>query len=190
MRLNLGCGFNHLDGFVNVDKEPACAPDRIVDLEEFPWPFAESSVDEVVASHILEHLGADTETYLAIIKELYRICVPGALIRIAVPHPRSDDFLIDPTHVRPILPDQMHLFSKAKNREWAEQGFANTPLALYLDVDFELDSVEWMPTELWRERLQAGEISADDLAEKALHQYNILQEIQMVLRVIKDGAEE
>ena len=35
-------------------------------------------------------------------KELYRISCDQANIHISVPHPRHDDFLADPTHVRPI----------------------------------------------------------------------------------------
>ena len=36
MKLNLGCGQNKFDGFVNVDKAPECDPDRAVDLERIP----------------------------------------------------------------------------------------------------------------------------------------------------------
>ena len=39
MRLNLGCGNTHIDGFLNVDKEASCRPDKIQDLENFPWDF-------------------------------------------------------------------------------------------------------------------------------------------------------
>ena len=42
MRLNLGCGYNKREGFVNVDSSPYCAPNFIHDLEEFPWPWADS----------------------------------------------------------------------------------------------------------------------------------------------------
>src|SRR4051812_34057053 len=105
MKLNLGCGNTKLDGFVNCDMQASCNPDRIVDLEVLPWPFADNCADEVVLSHVLEHLGESAKVYLAVIKELYRICAPDAVVRIAVPHPRHDDFLTDPTHVRPVLPE-------------------------------------------------------------------------------------
>lgn len=185
MRLNLGCGNNQLDGYVNVDQQAACNPDKVVDLEQFPWPFDDDSVREVVMSHVLEHLGETTETYLSIIKELYRICRDGARIDIKVPHHRHDEFAIDPTHVRAILPEQFHLFSKAANQEWREQGFANTPLADYLDVDFEIEEVQWTPEDEWITKLQAGEISSEELADKARHQYNIIKEVLIQLKVIK-----
>ncbi|MDA0240773.1 MAG: hypothetical protein O3A84_12210 [Proteobacteria bacterium] len=185
MRLNLGCGLNKIDGFINVDKEAACVPDQVVDLEQFPWPFDDDVAEEVVLSHTLEHLGEDRDTYLTIIKELYRICRHGALVRIAVPHPRHDDYLQDPTHVRPILPAQFSLFSKRQNREWAEQGYANTPLALYLEVDFEIEGVELMPDEPWLSKLRAGEITSESLAEMVTHQNNIIREARIDLRVVK-----
>lgn len=185
MRLNLGCGFNKLDGFVNVDKSPECEPDRVADLEEFPWPFDDDSADEVVMSHVLEHLGQLTETYLAIIQELYRICRDGAALRIRVPHPRHNDFINDPTHVRPIMPDQFHLFSRAKNLEWKEGGYANTPLALYLGVDFEVVSINMLPAEPFYSQLREGKLSKEELSRMALHQSNIIKEMDVELRCVK-----
>jgi hypothetical protein len=93
-------------------------------------------------SYVLEHLGADPQVFLGIMKELYRICAPDAHIIITVPHPRHDHYLCDPTHVRPVLPEILNLFSKTLNRQWKEMGLANTPLGLYLDVDFHLEKIE------------------------------------------------
>jgi predicted SAM-dependent methyltransferase len=185
MKLNLGCGNHKLDGYVNCDVEAACAPDRIVDLERIPWPFESDIAEEVVLSHVLEHVGAKTETYLAIIRELYRVCRDGATVKIAVPHPRHDDFITDPTHVRPILPEQFKMFSKRYNREWREQGFANTPLADYLDVDFEVEDVQWVPDDDLVPRLKSGELSIDELAVMARRQNNVLKEAKITLRVRK-----
>jgi predicted SAM-dependent methyltransferase len=185
MRLNLGCGNSKIDGYLNVDSQEACAPDQVVDLETFPWPFEDNSVDEIVMSHVLEHLGETKEIYLSIIQELYRICKADAEFNIKVPHPRHDDYITDPTHVRPILPQQFHLFSKRLNAEWRDEGYANTPLADYLDVDFEVEDVQWVPADEWIERLQSGKVSSDELATRAQHEYNILKEIQIKLRVVK-----
>ena len=186
MRLNLGCGNTRFDGFVNVDKEAKCNPDKVQDLEVFPWDFEDDSVDEIAMNHVLEHLGQTTETYLSIIKELYRICKADAIIDIRVPHPRHDDFITDPTHVRAILPGQFNMYSKKNNKMWQEGGFANTPLGDYLDVDFEVEAVNWTVDDKWIERLQAGEVTSDELAEMAEHQYNIIKEVHIQLKVIKD----
>ena len=77
MRLNLGCGDKKMQGWHNVDKVPDCNPDEIVDLERVPWPWLENSVDEILLSHVLEHLGQTPDVYLGIIKEIYRVCRDG-----------------------------------------------------------------------------------------------------------------
>jgi hypothetical protein len=94
LKLNLGCGKNPKPGYVNVDKYDN--PDVLHDLETFPWPWKDNSVNEIRLIHVLEHLGERKEVFLNIIKELYRICVASATIHIVVPHPRHDDFINDP----------------------------------------------------------------------------------------------
>ncbi|MBY0403020.1 MAG: methyltransferase domain-containing protein, partial [Cyanobacteria bacterium] len=103
LKLNLGSGQNPKAGYVNVDKFGN--PDVLLDLESFPWPWETSSVDEIVLHHVMEHLGASAEVYFKIMQEMYRVCKPGALIHITVPHPRHNHFAFDPTHVRGILPE-------------------------------------------------------------------------------------
>ena len=124
MKLNLGCGQNKLDGYINVDKYDSFSPETVWDLEKTPWPFDSSSADEITMRHSLEHMGADVDTFFAIIKELYRVGKNGCALTIAVPHPRSDNFTGDPTHVRAINPSVMSLFSKKRNQEWKEKGYA------------------------------------------------------------------
>lgn len=148
MRLNLGCGSNHKEGYVNVDKyEPA---DMIVDLEKgsvtmmgfeyiYEWPWAESSVDEVLFHHSLEHMGAAPAAFFHIMQELYRVCKPDARVVITVPHPRHDDFMNDPTHVRPITLNILALFSMQNILQWEKEGRPNTPLARQLEVDFNIE---------------------------------------------------
>jgi hypothetical protein len=42
-----------------------------------------------------------------------------------------------------------------------------------------------VPADEWIERLQSGKVSSDELATRAQHEYNILKEIQIKLRVVK-----
>ncbi len=185
LKLNLGCGQNLLDGYVNVDKFSTFAPDVVWDLEQTPWPFDTGSVEEIVLQHVLEHLGAQTETFCAILKELYRVCAAGALVRVTVPHPRSDGFSGDPTHVRPISENTLGLLSKKKNQEWKELGWACTPLASYIDVDFEITSLTYTLTPVWEQRYNSGELSHAELEYARDTYFNVINEIKMDLRAIK-----
>ena len=112
MKLNLGCGSKILDGYTNVDKFDYYKPDIVHDLEITPYPFEESSIDEILLSHVLEHVGQNPNIFNNIIKELYRICKNKSVINIRVPHPRHDDFISDPTHVRPITIMGLQLYDK------------------------------------------------------------------------------
>jgi hypothetical protein len=188
VRLNLGCGSKKLDGWVNVDKIAAAAPDQVVDLEALPWPWPDDSVDEVLLSHVLEHLGAETDVYLGIIKELYRICRDGARITIVVPHPRHDHYLNDPTHVRPITADSIVMFSQAANRNWIAAGIANTPLGIYIGVDFVVEAHNSLLGEPWRTRFERKEVSETDVRQAAQSFNNVIQQIELTVRVVKPAG--
>ena len=77
------------------------------------------------------------------------------------------------------------MYSKRQNKEWRDQGIANTPLADYLDVDFEVGDITWVLDNKWRQRLQNGKMTSAELAEKSEHEYNIIKEVQIQLTVIK-----
>lgn len=187
MKLNLGCGSRKLAGYLNVDNAPYCAPDLLVDLEQLPWPFETSSAQEVVLSHVLEHLGQTPALFLGIMAELYRVCRPDGLVRITVPHPRHDDFLSDPTHVRPITLAGLELFSKRKNREWQAKGQGQSPLGLMLDIDFEIVSANANADEPWRTRLLKRQITAEEMAQAVRSYANVIKSVEIVLKAVKPG---
>ena len=185
LKLNLGCGSRKMAGFVNVDCFAACQPDLVVNLEETPWPWGDDSVDEIKLIHVLEHLGQDTATFLAIVKEMYRVCRDGARIEIVVPHPRSDNYLSDPTHVRPVTAPTLQLFDQRLNRQWAAMGAANTPLGQICGVDFVLESgVNELEPEWYQKRI-SGEIDEAELNFAVRHYNNVVAQTVFVLRVRK-----
>lgn len=185
MRLNLGCGHNKRPGWINVDKFAACKPDQIVDLESLPWPWPDDEAEEVLLNHVLEHLGAAPDVYIGIMKELWRVCRNGAAVTIVVPHPRHDDFLIDPTHVRPITAQGLQMFSRKMNEEWARVGAANTPLALYHGIDFDFVSAEMRLEEPWGSDFEKGKIDHKTISEAVRRFNNIVKEQKFVLRTVK-----
>lgn len=185
MKLNLGCGLNKIQGFVNVDKFDTCNPDIVMDLEATPWTFEDNSVDEVLLNHCLEHIGQDVDIFFSVVKELYRVCKPGAKIQINVPHPRHDNFINDPTHVRIITPELLGLFSKKNCQYWAENNGANSPLALYLNVDFEIKNSQMMLEKKYFDLLSAKKINDDQLTDIVNSQNNVVSEYRITLEVIK-----
>ncbi len=82
MKLNLGCGPHALPGFVNLDVYQFPGVTTVHDLNNYPYPFADNSFDEIFASHILEHL----DDFVGAMKELHRIAKPGAKIKIKAPY--------------------------------------------------------------------------------------------------------
>ncbi len=185
LKLNLGCGNTRIPGFVNVDCVAVCHPDMVVNLESTPWPWESDSVDEIKLIHVLEHLGQATEVFLSIIREMYRVCRDGAVIEIVVPHPRSDYFLGDPTHVRPITVDMLNLFNQRLNREWAQMGSSNTPLGLITGVDFEIESVVHTLEPEWKDKLVSGQMTEAEIATVARQYNNVIVQTRFIWRVRK-----
>jgi hypothetical protein len=185
LKLNLGSGQNPQPGYVNVDKFGS--PDVRWDLEQFPWPWPDGSVEEVVLHHVLEHLGQTTAAFGNVIRELYRICRDGASVQITLPHPRHDEFLSDPTHVRAFTPESFALYSKDLNRLWRQKGWSNSPLGLHLDVDFVVASVQFDLDPPWLARLRSGEMTEQQITQAAAQYNNVIRQFRVRL-VAKKAA--
>lgn len=186
LRLNLGCGMNIREGYVNVDRFGE--PDVRHDLEVVPWPWPDDSVTEILLYHVLEHLGRETDVYLAIMKEMYRVCQDGATIRVIVPHHRHEYFFNDPTHVRAITADGMTIFSQRLNREWIAKGISNTPLGVYLGIDFELSEVRLTPGALWHHLHPGVPVDIGALLHQGSLMNNLIEEVHLTLKAVKPAG--
>jgi len=57
MKLNLGCGLDRRQTYVNIDSRKSVKPDLLVDLEKtYLRMFREESIDEILMRDFLEHL--------------------------------------------------------------------------------------------------------------------------------------
>lgn len=92
-KLNLGCGKDIREGYVNLDKFPLEGVDVVHDIEKVPLPFADEEFDEILCDSILEHVN-----YVPLMKELHRILKKDGILKITVPHFTSANNFIDPTH--------------------------------------------------------------------------------------------
>ena len=135
MRLNVGAGRVALprsEGWVNADIMPYASTDEAeyqqVDVFAVPWPWATSSVKQIMASHIIEHIPHETrlaesgyiinapvcdhvwlrrvmkmDGFFAFFAEAWRVLEPGGTIECIAPYGMSRGALQDPTHQRFIV---------------------------------------------------------------------------------------
>ena len=80
MKLNLGCGDNLLDGYINVDKYDKAA-DVQADITDLP--FEDNSVDKVVAYQVIEHVPYNLNDKL--FAEIFRVLKPGGTAILETP---------------------------------------------------------------------------------------------------------
>lgn len=125
MKLDLGCGKNKHEGYIGVDKENFDGVDVVHDLNDFSWPFGDDSTSEVLCHNVLEHL----ESPWRAVKEIIRICRPGARIHVRFPFPEHPNAWKDPEHKYTFTPqwfEQFDEFEIVKNEKhyvpaWFEQ---------------------------------------------------------------------
>ena len=94
--LNLGAGNHIWKGVINHDlTKHRPEIDVAHDLNVRPWPWADSSWEQIGASSIFEHLQIDL---VAAMDECWRILQPQGLLRVKVPYWHHDNAYADPTH--------------------------------------------------------------------------------------------
>jgi predicted SAM-dependent methyltransferase len=81
-RVNLGCGFDHRPGFLNVDIHDFHDPDLLADVTQLDM-LPSGQYEEVVAQDVLEHLPR-TST-VEVLKEWSRLLREGGLLHLRVP---------------------------------------------------------------------------------------------------------
>jgi SAM-dependent methyltransferase len=79
---------------VHLDRQQLPHVEQVWNLEQFPYPFPDSSFDRILAVDVLEHLSDVRHA----VEELWRIARPGAHLTVRVPHWTSYRAHRDPTH--------------------------------------------------------------------------------------------
>jgi SAM-dependent methyltransferase len=110
-KLHLGCGNEIMKDWINLDMQSLPGVDIIADLDQCattPIPLEDSSIDEILANHLIEHLNNP----LPFMQELHRIAKPNAKATFRVPYGSSDVAFTDPTHVRQYFIQSFQYFSQ------------------------------------------------------------------------------
>jgi len=115
MKLNLGCGSDYRQGYVNVDRVPGIA-DIVHNLDRFPYPWPDDSVDEVLMQHVLEHV----KDIRKIMDQLWRILKPGGWLIIYVPHFSHFQALTHPEHCHAFHYNSFQMFTPQSGEHYTD----------------------------------------------------------------------
>jgi len=80
--VQIGCGKNYLDGFVNIDGNILRKVDYVLDVR-VGLPFPDNSIKLLYSCHMLEHVHIDEA--INILREWYRVLSPTGYIRLTLP---------------------------------------------------------------------------------------------------------
>ncbi len=139
--LDLGCGTRKTPGAVGVDRTAAAGVDVICDLS-VGLPFVDNSAQQVIACHVVEHL----EDLSAAMEEIWRVCRPGAQVRIWTPHFSSGmASWSDPTHRRALTSRTFEYFLPENNSHYLRARFRIEAVRLH----YHLGGVQRRSPSLW-----------------------------------------
>jgi len=168
-RLNVGCGRNIKEGWVNLDSIALPGVDLVCDLENLrgtPIGLPDETVEQFLLSHVIEHI----RDSLSLMQELWRLAIPGAIAVIRVPHGGSDDAWEDPTHVRSYFAGSF--------------GFFSQPYYWRADYGYRGD---WQPAkiQLLVDRNRCAGLSPQQTFTKIQYERNVVKEMICEMHAIK-----
>ena len=103
MKLNIGAGIKHLEGYESCDIRPFEGTKYVFNAGKDRWVFEDNSVSEIVAFHVFEHMYSE-EVFFAI-DEAWRVLELTGSLYIEVPDGRSKLYYLHPDHKRAFTPD-------------------------------------------------------------------------------------
>lgn len=82
MRLNMGCGWEKFNGFINIDKAKEVKPDQVINIEK-GLPFKNNYFKEIYSKHCLEHI--KPEKWGFVLNEIARVAKNNCLLVLDLP---------------------------------------------------------------------------------------------------------
>jgi SAM-dependent methyltransferase len=168
-RLNVGCGKNPIEGWINLDSAALAGVDIVCDLEtvrDSPIALPDESVETFLLSHVIEHV----RDSLGLMQDLWRLARPDATAVIRVPHGGSDAAWEDPTHLRAYYVGSF--------------GFLSQPHYWRADYGYRAD---WQPEKitLFVDRDRVAGLDPQKCFAKIQAERNIVKEMVCELRAVK-----
>ena len=97
IQLNLGCGADKRDGYINIDKRVEVEPDQLLDIELRGLShWEDNSVDRIIAKDFLEHIRR--RKVIFVMEEIWRVLKDGAEFEHFTPSSCGRGAFQDPTH--------------------------------------------------------------------------------------------
>lgn len=116
-KLNFGCDTEIRKGWDNAD---ISGPANLkFDFNKFPFPIKDNVYDFIYTRSVLEHLDKPGPVLL----ELARICKPGAIIEIIVPHYNNKSAYSDIQHTHFFNEDSFTNFVKFRAPDYFELNY-------------------------------------------------------------------
>lgn len=114
LKLDLGCGLKKQPDHIGIDSIAFPGVDHKLDLATKRLPFNDNTIDEIYASHFVEHLNTVGRCHL--LNEVYRVLKVGAKFSMIVPYWASSRAYGDPTHQWPPIGEMWFFYLSRKWR--------------------------------------------------------------------------
>lgn len=152
LKLDLGCGnatrrgisgMTKEKGWTGVDLAGTVGADVFCDLAAERWPWADGSVDEVNAAHMVEHIPRLQRIHF--FNELWRVLKNGAKAAVVTPHWCSCRAYGDITHEWPPVSE---MFWQYLDKPWREMNAPHVGFVCDFAVGYGYITANWLQAEV------------------------------------------
>lgn len=111
IRMNIGCGRDYKQGWMNIDISPHVSTDFLMDIRKDLLPAKDRTVSDIYISGVLEQIGSNDELIHAM-NECYRVLDDGGTMIVVVPNAKYSIAHRDPMDIRKFTPETFSYFLK------------------------------------------------------------------------------
>lgn len=126
-RLNMGCGLDVREGYLNADAYTSGPGVTRVEMTRTPWPFPSNHFKEILLSHVLEHVppifrrdreGRPRDVLMDVVEELYRVLRPEGVVDVRVPLGGTGLDFCHWQHYRHVTPAWFQYLNQSNFEAW------------------------------------------------------------------------
>ena len=118
-KLNLGCGKDYRQGYINADISYEVGADIVFDMTGGTL-YSYDTFDEILVNNSLTQI-ASSNDFISVMNELWRICKPTGFIQIRVPYALHECAWQDPKDCRRFT-DQSFTYMEYGHRRYEQYG--------------------------------------------------------------------